>query len=819
MKKILNISLVLFMFCLTSVLGGIFTNSSSVQAATTTAQEVTISTAEQLEQYLNDGGFRTNGKTYNRKANDIVYLANDIDMSTLVDPTDANADVITKTFGDEAEPFTGTFDGRGYKISNLRVDVSVDTSDGTTTAPTNQYAGLFGVTNGATIKNVGIAGQLSVTAGECVTAYVGGLVAYTRNTTITNVQMTAKFDYTSTFDCNTNFGSLVGFALDSTISNVICRSSSNLGSWDFSRNDEKISSLGGIVGRLSNTSLTFAVVCQKFNVAVGTDFSGTVDIGGVVGTISQGGSKIINVACENTFSYTNNASSTSGATINIGEIAGSISTPIPNAKNLSYIHFKQNANVARFGNMGNYQYADADVYDNITPSTYELTSLDSVGTPKYFDSTYQLWHPLYSAWDFAGTWYVASREIALQSFYGNFNVGISSSLDTSILKSTSTLQSSYRHGDMVEIEFDFVDIDGTNNDMSKYYALSTISVGNTTVKIVTTADGSYRLDDNNYLNITKNSSGNGFTLTIESVNMSTMGDYNISTEAKKFTAQISTKLFKDETDDSTGKTTEVEQSDVPGFVFYVGGTSQTQFSIDRMTYGQTYSIETKADSSKPNVFVGWYLKKSDETFQQLDKNTTSPSKILSFVFGEDAYIQDSCEIFAKYKDNACVVTFKLDDGVLKLVLNSDEDNAVTENGQTVSIQKSETLKLEIFIKKGYDFDTAEFIKFFDTYKGGESFCTLSEEPYENDEYKHYQFELDIRILKDDFLNSFPVNVNTTKENSNDNTWIWIVAGSVGGALVLAIAIFLIIFFARRNGGGKMGGSGSFKKKNYKNLYY
>ena len=49
--------------------------------------------------------------------------------------------------------------------------------------------------------------------------------------------------------------------------------------------------------------------------------------------------------------------------------------------------------------------------------------------------------------------------------------------------------------------------------------------------------------------------------------------------------------------------------------------------------------------------------------------------------------------------------------------------------------------------------------------------------------------------------------------------IWIIVGSVGGAVVLGTIIFLIVFFARRRGFGGSGKIKTYSKKDYKNMYF
>jgi len=66
--------------------------------------------------------------------------------------------------------YTGTFDGLGYVVSGLAIDRGA-----------TDYVGLFGSTNAATIRNVGLT-DVKVTG----SSYVGGLVGWSNNSSIAN---------------------------------------------------------------------------------------------------------------------------------------------------------------------------------------------------------------------------------------------------------------------------------------------------------------------------------------------------------------------------------------------------------------------------------------------------------------------------------------------------------------------------------------------------------------------------------------------------------------------------------------------------------
>ena len=73
---------------------------------------------------------------------------------------------------DTAHPFTGTFDGAGYTVSGLKVDLTVDSGY-------EVYAGLFGILYGGTVRDLQVAGSVSMTTNlddeDIAAAYAGGV--------------------------------------------------------------------------------------------------------------------------------------------------------------------------------------------------------------------------------------------------------------------------------------------------------------------------------------------------------------------------------------------------------------------------------------------------------------------------------------------------------------------------------------------------------------------------------------------------------------------------------------------------------------------
>ena len=134
--------------------------------------------------------------------------------------------------------FGGNFDGNGKTISNLYINTT-----------TLQYIGLFGYTDGASIKNLGIVGSSSFTIGNASSyAYVGGLIGYANNTIVDNCYNMENISATSYFSyC---FGGIVGYISGSTTTINNCYNTGNISS---TANSSQYSS-GGIVGLTTSST-------------------------------------------------------------------------------------------------------------------------------------------------------------------------------------------------------------------------------------------------------------------------------------------------------------------------------------------------------------------------------------------------------------------------------------------------------------------------------------------------------------------------------------------------------------------------------------
>jgi len=187
------------------------------------------------------------------------YLLNDID---------AAGQPAFRPIGDPFTPFTGTFDGNGHVIKNLRIN-----GNG------GWFTGMFSTTQGATIKNLGLTG-VSVNGG----GHTGALIGAGWDTTVTN------FYVTGTVTANGGWVPGVGLAIGnilgvSTISRSYATGTVNGTAF----------TAGGFVGEYDGCGMTdfhtqgFREVFTNVNVSPSTNTGGlSVAAGGLIGQASGG---------------------------------------------------------------------------------------------------------------------------------------------------------------------------------------------------------------------------------------------------------------------------------------------------------------------------------------------------------------------------------------------------------------------------------------------------------------------------------------------------------------------------------------------------
>lgn len=219
-----------------------------------------IKSADDFVQFSNEVN---NGTTYSGTT---VYLESDIDFTgKAMDPV-----------GKEKNPFLGTFDGQGHTISNLAIN------------STTQYAGIFGLSTGTTIKNIIVDSSCTFTGSYLINLYIGSIIGY----------------------CEAKNSSCI-------ISNCV-----NMGTITKEALQTKSLAIGGIVGRFyTYYNNDFSIKdCANYGSITQSGNATTVFIGGIIGHNSRKMTSIL-ISIYNCINYGTITSKNAKSTF-IGGIVG-----------------------------------------------------------------------------------------------------------------------------------------------------------------------------------------------------------------------------------------------------------------------------------------------------------------------------------------------------------------------------------------------------------------------------------------------------------------------------------------------------------------
>ena len=145
---------------------------------------------------------------------DFINFSNNVNSGTnykgVTVLLDSDIDLSGRTFepiGNETNSFLGIFDGQGYTISNFVIN------------STSQFVGLFGYSEGTTIKNVVMDFSCSITSSFVTdsydNAYVGGIIGYcysrSNSCIIQNIINMASVSFKGIVDNKMYLGGIVGY--------------------------------------------------------------------------------------------------------------------------------------------------------------------------------------------------------------------------------------------------------------------------------------------------------------------------------------------------------------------------------------------------------------------------------------------------------------------------------------------------------------------------------------------------------------------------------------------------------------------------------
>ena len=185
-----------------------------------------------------------------------------------------------------AYAFSGTFDGAGYSITDMSL------------AATGSYQGLFGITDGATIRNVSVAGELALDA------YSGAIVGMACNTAVEGCTSTAAITSQAS-----SIGGIVGCIVDDGEGEA-----SSVVGCVFAGEVSGRVDVGGIVGNAAGASEEALVAVQ------GCENAGSVSFGSGV-SASGGAGGIVGNATHVALSQCANSGSVAGADAGYGSAA------------------------------------------------------------------------------------------------------------------------------------------------------------------------------------------------------------------------------------------------------------------------------------------------------------------------------------------------------------------------------------------------------------------------------------------------------------------------------------------------------------------
>lgn len=216
------------------VLALVFTNFtiSNVRLSADEINIIEISTAEELAKIGNDENYPLDGN---------YKLTADIEnvTTTIGQGTDTYPSV-----------FTGSIDGDGHTVT-LNIQAA------------KTYQGLIGWTDGATIKNLVVKGQITSTLG-----WIAGITPKAVNTTIENCG--SQVNISTTGNNMSNLAGIAGYAENTTITN--CYNAGSISG--------KIKNAGGITGQIK----TYALIENCYNTGdISTTATSAPRVGGVIG--------------------------------------------------------------------------------------------------------------------------------------------------------------------------------------------------------------------------------------------------------------------------------------------------------------------------------------------------------------------------------------------------------------------------------------------------------------------------------------------------------------------------------------------------------
>ena len=219
-----------------------------------------IASAEDLKEFAS---LVSAGGDYSKFVVDgVVVLGADIDLSGAEWTPIGSGSIAKDASSISGTPFSGVFDGKGHTVDNFKVTVDASSATG-------QTAGLFGILNEATVKNVTIGSKVVIKGESADITFLGGVAGYALNSTVDGCTNKASMSVTAATDAvREAVGGIVGQMYTQEGKESYLKNCNNLGTITSTNtvntnNGASGISLGGIVGFADGTAYNNIQFCNN----------------------------------------------------------------------------------------------------------------------------------------------------------------------------------------------------------------------------------------------------------------------------------------------------------------------------------------------------------------------------------------------------------------------------------------------------------------------------------------------------------------------------------------------------------------------------
>ena len=734
----------------------------------------------------------------------------DYSSATLVLNEDITISSNWSPIGSEGNSFSGTFDGNGHTITFEE-----------TPQINGAYQGLFGYTDGATIKNLQISGDYLISSTDSTESeiFAGLLLGYGRNTTIENCEVVSNENATpQKITKKLTYGTLAGRLVGGELKNI-----SVIANQTFSAelSNSYTIKLGGVVGATDNVKITKTVVFGsiRLNTNLGKDLDSRFYVGGMVGEVDDGSlsdcavSINLAVAQNETYEY------------RIGAIIGNILS-MYNSGAINSIAFSGTFDA--FGYVGSYNFSNVETKDyviNVAFLFFLLTESFFVNDYSVVESQGQSvtfrWNQSAEPWDFTSRWLVintqSGQEVRLQSFQ-SFDFSLESVIDDNgmLQAQGNSEQEDVPYGEYATFTLEFKD-----DIYSTYYDISEILKDGASLGLESfeEKDGEMVSTDGD-ISLSETTTGEKRTFELKILSSSsTEGRYSFRLSAVPFPIYLVAGNVSNgqinlgengsiRYSNSSSLTTNIERKVSNGTNFTIDAVANRLYSFDSW---KLYYLEEDDLGELTYADQKWTLAENVE-----DLSTTSSITINFGVEDEDETIfNQTFLLLATFVYDPYTLNFNYDSNLISKV----EINNQTLQTNSIQLDKNENVNIKVYVSSKNTLDTEKITQsiknFFATETSRLDYETFTD-PTNADIVVH-EFSFSTSALKSNENKTYSISLSATEgdgEPQNDNT-MWIIIGVVGGVVVLGL-IGLTIWLVLRKRAIK---SINHRNDDYKKYFY